>query len=138
MRRLGFLTGFTTVARLMVQTLQRKRLLDGLQVFRGVFAQVAVETFPDAQQKEGNYGRGGPELGLARGFGFRLPAEELRSDDKRDQRAADQRRKVRSELGHARMVDHRSLQAADKIRRREEDSDFLKHHRQLRKWNRGP
>jgi len=63
---------------LVFDPLERIRLANRLKILHGVAAQIAVDRFPYAQQEEGNYRSGSPELGLAGSLGFRFPAEQLR------------------------------------------------------------
>src|SRR5215469_8460263 len=44
---------------------------------------LTVAMFPNAEQQEGNDGRGSPQLCVARNFGLRLPAEQLRGYEER-------------------------------------------------------
>src|SRR4029079_15267944 len=53
------------------------RPVDRLIVGAGGCAEVAAGIFPDAEQQEGNDGGSGPEFGVARHSGFRLPAKQL-------------------------------------------------------------
>src|SRR6267143_3941989 len=92
---------------------------------------LAVAVLPNSEQQEGKSGGGGPELGVARNLGFRLPAEKLCGDKERQNRPAGEGKNLNRQLPDGKRGVEGVLETGDQISGRQEDGDTLGDLRQI-------
>src|SRR5262249_17029206 len=77
---------------------------------------LSARVFPKAKQEKRQGRSQSPELGFARDFGFRLPAEELRRHKKRQHGPRSQRKNLNQELPDMKGLVESKLKCGDEIR----------------------
>src|SRR6266436_3316362 len=92
---------------------------------------LAFTVLPNAEQQEGKSGGGGPELGVARNLGFRLPAEKLRGDKEGQNRPEGEGKNLDRQLPDGKRGVKSVLETGDEIGGRQEDGDALDGLRQI-------
>ena len=98
---------------------------------------LAVLVFPNTEEKEGKSGGEGPELGVARDFGFRLPAKQLRGDEEGENGPEEEGKNLGEQLPDGKRGVHGVLQSGDEIRGGKKHGDALRYFREKSDGERG-